>query len=61
MTTSVGSGVIPPNAKPVKYVSATSLSMKTFLESEQDVNDYLEVLKKELMAAVNSSMRVRIK
>lgn len=60
-TTTVGTGVIPPKAKPVKYVSATSLSTKTFLESEQDVNDYLEVLKKELMAAVNNSMRVRIK
>ncbi len=56
-----GTGTIPPPAKPVKYITAASCSPKTFLESEQDIYEYLEALKKELLAAVQSSMRVRIK
>lgn len=56
-----GTGVVPPPAKPVKYVTAASCSPKTFIETEQDANDYLDALKKEIMAAVEKSMRVRIK
>jgi hypothetical protein len=54
-------GTNPPPAKPVKYIIATSCAPKAFLESEADVNEYLEALKKELMAAVLNNMRVRIK
>ncbi|ABK99896.1 BREX system P-loop protein BrxC [Pelobacter propionicus] len=56
-----GGGPISPPAKPVKNVTAASCSSKSFLETEADVNEYLEALKKELMAAVQNSMRVRIK
>lgn len=52
---------VTPPAKPVKYVTAASCSTKSFLETEADVNAYLDALKKELMAAVQNSMRVRIK
>lgn len=54
-------GVIPPPAKPVKHISAASCATKTFLETEQDVSDYLDALKKELVAAIQKNMRVRIK
>jgi len=54
-------GNIPPAAKQVKYVTAASCSPKTFLETEADVNEYLEALKKALMAALQGNNRVRIK
>lgn len=56
-----GTGVVPPPAKPVKHVTASSLSKKSFLETEQDVHEYLETLEKELLEAVHNSMRIRIK
>jgi len=56
-----GTGVVPPPAKPVKYVTAASCSPKTFIETEQDANEYLDALKNEIMSAVQKSMRVRIK
>jgi hypothetical protein len=58
----VGSGVAPPPpVKPVKFVTAAACGSKSYLETEQDVDNYLGALKKELMAAVQKSMRVRIK
>lgn len=56
-----GTGVVTPPVKPVKYVTAASCSPKTFIETEQDANEYLDALKNEIMAAVHKSMRVRIK
>lgn len=54
-------GVIPQPAKQVKYVSAANCSPKSFIETEQDANDYLDTLRKEIMTAVQNNMRVRIK
>jgi hypothetical protein len=56
-----GAGPTPPPVKQVKNVTATSFSPKSYLETEADVNNFLEALKKELMAAVRSDLRVRIK
>lgn len=54
-------GTTPPPVKLVKYVTAAGCAPKTYIETEQDVEQYLGALKKELMAAVQQSMRVRIK
>ena len=56
-----GAKVAPVTVKPIKDVTAASLSPKLYLESEADVSAYLEVLNKELLKAVQSNMRVRIK
>jgi len=56
-----GNGSILTPAKPVKYVTAVSYSPKTFLETEQDVNDFLEALRNELILFVKHNMRIRLK
>lgn len=60
-TNTGGGGVVPPPAKPVKYVTASSCSPKPFLETEADVNSYLDALRKELMSAIQSNSRVKVK
>lgn len=56
-----GGGTIQAPAKPIKNVVAASCSKKTFLENEADVKDFIDALEKELLDAVQHSMRVRIK
>ena len=53
-----GKEKLPPPAKPIQYVTAAT---KTFLESEADVNSYLDALRKELMAAIQGNNRVKVK
>ena len=53
-----GKDKIPAPTKITKYISA---STKTFLESEADVNLYLEALRKELMIALAGDCRVKVK
>lgn len=57
-----GGDVTPkPAAKAIKQVSASSFSKKIYLETEEDVEEYLAALKKELLAAVQQDMRIKIK
>jgi len=48
-------------AKPVKYVQPANVSTKDYLETENDVNEFLEKLKKEMMALIQQDVRIRIK
>ena len=50
----------PPAAKPIRVVRTADLNAKTYLETEQDVDDYVAKLRAELMAAIASGHRARI-
>jgi len=50
----------PPAAKPIRVVRAADLNAKTYLENEQDVDDYVAKLRTELMAAIAAGHRARI-
>lgn len=50
----------PPAAKPIRVVRTADLNAKTYLETEQDVDDYLAKLRAELMAAIAAGHRARI-
>ena len=55
------SGGPPPKPpKPVKYVHASKCASKLYLENREDVDAYLEKLKKELLAALEQNARIRI-
>ncbi len=56
---SVVTGIEPP--RPIKTITPASLVTKTFIESEQDVEAYLETLREALMDALNLNNRIRIK
>ncbi|MEO5937101.1 MAG: hypothetical protein ABIP81_07790 [Terriglobales bacterium] len=53
----------PPAAppKPVREVRPSELSTKSYLESVDDVEEFILALKKELLAAVSANSRVRIR
>ena len=46
--------------KPVKYVQPAKVSTKNYLETETDVDEFLEALKKELKSALLENVRIRI-
>jgi hypothetical protein len=50
----------PPAAKPIRVVRTADLNAKTYLETEQDVDDYMAKLRAELMAAIAAGHRARI-
>jgi hypothetical protein len=50
----------PPAAKPIRVVRTADLNAKTYLETEQDVDDYVAKLRAELMAAIAAGHRARI-
>ncbi|MFZ4482232.1 MAG: BREX system P-loop protein BrxC, partial [Rhodoferax sp.] len=52
--------VTVPAAKTTKVIRAAELSSKTYLETEADVNVFVEALKSELMAAVRAGQIARI-
>ena len=56
-----GAGPSQIPSKPIKIVIAAGSATKTYLETEQDVNDYLGAVRIEIMSAFNNGMRVRIK
>lgn len=56
-----GGGAIPPPARKVTYITASAYAPKAFMETEADVNNYLAALRKELMAAIQSNNRVKVK
>jgi hypothetical protein len=49
-----------PQSRPIKVVRSTEVGGKTYLESESDVDDYLALLKAELLAVIQSGQRARI-
>ncbi len=46
--------------KPIKVIHAADLSIKSYLENEAEVEDYIAKLKAELMAAIKTGQRARI-
>jgi hypothetical protein len=55
----MGSGGQPP--KPVKDISPTTIPKKVYLETEQDIEEFLADLRKQLQAALSMGVRIRIK
>ncbi|AEA60097.1 BREX system P-loop protein BrxC [Burkholderia gladioli] len=49
-----------PTARPVKVIRTSDLSAKTYLDTAQDVDDYLAKLREELIAAIESGHRARL-
>lgn len=49
-----------PVAKPIKVVRVSEIGSKTYLETAQDVEDYVRALKTELMAAIDTGKRARV-
>ena len=47
--------------KPTKTINPATLAKKTYIESEKDVEEYIEVLRKTLMDAIAANTRIRIK
>lgn len=47
--------------KPVKNISAASVQKKAYLESEQDIDEYLAEMRLQLHAALSLGSRIRIK
>ena len=58
------SGVKPPPpapaVKPIKVIRVADLGGKTYLESENDVEQYLGKLRVELMAAIQAGQKARL-
>jgi hypothetical protein len=52
--------VLPPAAKTTKVIRASELSSKTYLETEADVDAYVNKLKTALLAAVHAGLIARI-
>lgn len=50
--------VIPP--KPSRVIRAADFNTKSYLETEAEVNDYINKLKAELVAAIRAGQRARI-
>jgi hypothetical protein len=47
-------------ARPVKVVRLADIPSKTYLESEAEVDEYIEVLRKVLLETVKSGSRARV-
>lgn len=46
--------------KPVKYISPAVIASKSYLETEEDIEEFLKALKKELLEALKKNARIRI-
>ncbi len=46
--------------KKILNVHASNLLNKTYIENESDVNEYIELLKKDLLAKIKQNVRIRI-
>ncbi len=51
---------VAPVSKPIRVVRTADLGAKTYLETEQEVEDYVAKLRSELLAAIASGHRARI-
>ena len=54
-------GTYKPNFKKLRMVEVAPLSTKTYLETQQDVDEFLEKLRQELEAAIKADERVEIR
>jgi hypothetical protein len=62
-STEVGTPPTTPStavAKPIKVIRTADIGSKTYLETTQDVNDYVEKLKAALLSAIESGQRARV-
>jgi hypothetical protein len=50
----------PENFKPRRQISAKLPASKPYLETRQDVEDYLDALRKQLEDAIASNARIEI-
>ena len=50
----------PQNFKPRRQITAKSAASKPYLETSQDVEDYLSALRKQLEEAIASNARIEI-
>jgi hypothetical protein len=50
----------PENFKPRRQITAKSVAAKQYLETSQDVEDYLSALRKQLEEAIASNARIEI-
>lgn len=50
----------PPAAKPIKVVRTADIGSKTYLESAQDVDDFVGKLRAALMSAIDAGTRARV-
>ncbi|HLA26493.1 MAG TPA: BREX system P-loop protein BrxC [Syntrophales bacterium] len=48
------------SAKPVKYIQPSKVTVKNYLETAADIEEFLEALKKELETALREHARIRI-
>ena len=49
-----------PVARPVKVIRLADIPSKTYLESEAEVDEYIEALRKVLLETVKSGSRARV-
>ena len=47
-------------AKTVKLIQSSQFSTKNYLETEEDIKEFIEALRKELEAAISANARIRI-
>ena len=54
-------GTATPKFKKPKVILPKTLTIKTYLESQDDVDEFLRALRKELEAAINNNQRIEIR
>ncbi len=59
-TASTSTGSVAAEPKPVRVIKPSDLAMKSYLETETEVEDYIARLKSELLGAITSGHRARI-
>ena len=55
-----GDGEKPKPLKPVKEITPASFTSKIYLETEEDINDFINKLNKELINTIKNNIRIRI-
>ena len=56
-----GGGTVTPKFKQPKVIHPKTLTTKTYLESQSDIDEFLTVLRKQLEAAIGNEERVEIR
>ncbi|TWU38975.1 hypothetical protein Q31b_40530 [Novipirellula aureliae] len=56
-----GVGIVTPKFKKPKVVHPKTLTTKTYLETQEDIDEFLTALRKELEAAINNDERIEIR
>ncbi len=50
----------PPLPKPVKFIKPAIIAPKNYIETEEDIEEFLKALKQELLEALKKNSRIRI-